>query len=86
MMDEHTDWVNQISYLEDSNTLLSCSNDTTVKIWKMPDEAVSSSQTEPVSLGSFHTLDHHDDYVRAMSYSAEANRLFSVSDDGTLVI
>ena len=35
-MDEHTDWVNQLVYLEDAEALLSCSNDTTIKLWKVP--------------------------------------------------
>ena len=35
MMDEHTGWVNQLIYLQDSDSLISCSNDTTIKIWKV---------------------------------------------------
>lgn len=90
-MDEHTDWVNQLMYLEQANSLLSCSNDTTIKLWKLPDEAGNLSDTSnklvaPATLGSFYTIDHHNDYVRAMSYSSEASRLFSVSDDGALII
>ena len=34
-LDGHTDWVNQIYWLSRADTLISCSNDTTIKIWKM---------------------------------------------------
>ena len=42
-MDEHTDWVNQLIYIQESDCLLeafdclvSCSNDTTIKLWMLP--------------------------------------------------
>ena len=81
-MDEHTDWVNQLIYLNEPNTLLSCSNDTSIKVWKLQPE----ESTEFVALNSFYTMDFHNDYVRAMSYSAPSSKLFSVSDDGRLII
>jgi WD40 repeat protein len=35
-LDSHTDWVNQIKLIPEArNTLVSCSNDTTIKIWKL---------------------------------------------------
>lgn len=33
--DGHSDWVNQIKHIEEANTLVSCSNDTTIKIWRL---------------------------------------------------
>ena len=33
-LDDHTDWVNQIKLIEEVNTLVSCSNDTTIRIWR----------------------------------------------------
>ena len=37
-LDSHTDWVNQIMLIPEArNTLISCSNDTTIKIWRMDD-------------------------------------------------
>ena len=32
--DGHTDWVNQIKLIEEVNTAISCSNDTTIRIWR----------------------------------------------------
>ena len=32
--DDHTDWVNQVKLIEEVNTLISCSNDTTIRIWR----------------------------------------------------
>lgn len=37
-------------------------------------------------LSSFYTIDCHMDYVRAMRYSKQKNRLFSISDDGKLLV
>lgn len=37
-------------------------------------------------MNSFYTIDSHSDYVRAMAYSKEPGRLFSISDDGQLMI
>lgn len=37
-------------------------------------------------LNSFYTIDCHLDYVRAMKYSKQKNRLFSISDDGKLIV
>mmetsp|Transcript_11822 Transcript_11822/g.19982 ORF Transcript_11822/g.19982 Transcript_11822/m.19982 type:complete len:893 (-) Transcript_11822:38-2716(-) len=99
-MDEHTDWVNQLIYLEESDALLSCSNDTTVKIWKMDSEVDSghyypcdfdfssspANQHPPRVLNSFYTFSGHKDYVRAMSFSSGIGRLFSVADDGHLIV
>ena len=39
-----------------------------------------------MKLNSFHTMDTHQDYVRAMAYAESKGRLFSISDDGTLVV
>jgi len=33
-LDDHSDWVNQIKYVEEVRTLVSCSNDTTIRIWR----------------------------------------------------
>lgn len=95
MMDEHTDWVNQLIYLPRCDALLSCSNDTSIKLWKLPqkqDELHLPSLTgevrqEPVRpINSFYTIDQHQDYVRAMAYSQSKSRLFSISDDGQFLV
>ena len=113
-MDEHTDWVNQLIYLENTEAVVSCSNDTTIKLWMLPftggnllpelsqaerDMGGTSASTvgpatSPVPgaggaalrVNSFYTIDSHQDYVRAMAYSKEPGRLFSISDDGQLMI
>lgn len=111
-MDEHTDWVNQLIYLENTEAVLSCSNDTTIKLWMLPftggalpellpadrDSAdigtagqgfaagAQGSGLAPLRVNSFYTIDNHSDYVRAMAYSQEAGRLFSIADDGQLMI
>ena len=79
-----------------TSLVLSCSNDTTIKLWKVGidgfDEGYHSYSSwnkldsSIDKINSFFTIDSHNDYVRAMSYSRQSGRLFSVSDDGTLII
>ena len=71
-LDEHTDWVNQIKLIEQTNTLLSCSNDATVKVWRLKDneEYMMGEATKNIKRqGAFSTLKDHSDYVRAIDYS-----------------
>lgn len=80
-LDSHTDWVNQIKLIPEArNTLISCSNDTTIKIWKLDNlHKIKSQQV----LKPFTTLDDHTDYVRAIDYG-RSGRLYSASDDGEI--
>lgn len=80
--------------------MLSCSNDTSIKLWMLPPAASGSLLPElatdqsklkeasgnELRVNSFYTINSHQDYVRAMAYSRESERLFSISDDGFLVV
>lgn len=57
--------------------VLSCSNDTTIKLWKVPDPNFTH-------VSSFYTINQHQDYVRSMIFCK--GRLFSISDDGHFAI
>jgi WD40 repeat protein len=50
-LDSHTDWVNQIMLIPEArNTVVSCSNDTTIKIWRMDDlKKVKQKRIKPFS-------------------------------------
>lgn len=109
-LDEHTDWVNQLIYLPTSEAVLSCSNDTTIKLWMLPQfsgnntstmlsdrensehsassqrQSLNSSSQSPLRVNSYYTIDNHADYVRAMAFSRDPGRIFSISDDGQLMI
>jgi len=50
---------------EARNTLISCSNDTTIKIWKL-DNLVKIREKK---LQPFCTLNDHEDSVRCMDFS-----------------
>jgi WD40 repeat protein len=80
-LDGHTDWVNQILLVPEArNTLISCSNDTTIQIWRLDDlNKIKSRKLKP-----FSTLNEHQDYVRCIDYSLASGKLFSCSDDGEL--
>lgn len=56
--DEHVDWVNDVLYLSISGAerLVSCSSDTTLKVWNVNDPSKS-----------LRTLDKHSDYVKALA-------------------
>ena len=68
--------------------MLSCSNDTTIKLWKLRDDDGASvpPPEQAQHLLSFHTFDVHTDYVRAMAISKQKGILFSVSDDGCFLM
>ena len=50
------------------------------------DESFQGKKDSYLRLNSFYTIDCHQDYVRAMKYSKQKNRLFSISDDGKLLV
>lgn len=50
---------------EARNTLISCSNDTTIKVWKMD----HLNKIKDKKLGPFSTLNDHEDSVRCIDYS-----------------
>ena len=59
--------------IDQANTLVSCSNDTTIKIWRLSpfDEYFdhAASQGSPMTMDTYSTLDDHTDYVRAIDYA-----------------
>ncbi len=67
---------------EARNTLISCSNDTTIKVWKLDQlNKIKDKKTVPYS-----TLNDHEDSVRCIDYSKSAGRLFSAADDGQILM
>lgn len=72
--DEHVDWVNDIVFLQGGERLVSCSSDTTVKVW-------NTARTD----SSLRTLTEHTDYVKALS-CVPANRVASASLDGSVIV
>lgn len=65
-LDQHTDWVNQIMLLPEArNTLISCSNDTTIKLWKL--DALNKLKDKKIA--PYSTLNDHEDSVRCIDYS-----------------
>ncbi len=67
---------------EARNTLVSCSNDTTIKVWKMDNlNKIKDKKTVP-----FSTLNDHEDSVRCIDYSKQQGKLVSASDDGQIFL
>jgi len=68
-----------------ADTLVSCSNDTTIKLWKIyPFEDVFSKCSQTIL--PYSTLNDHNDYVRTIVLAADSDKLLSASDDGVVNI
>jgi len=81
-LDGHDDWVNDIKLIPSARTLVSCSNDTTIKVWRLQD--TFNAQVETKRVLPISTLEDHEDYVRTICYSEASGRLFSAADNGVL--
>lgn len=71
--DEHVDWVNDVVLIEPYDRLISCSSDTTIKVWNAAD-----------SKKSLRTLVEHKDYVKALALVP--NGVASGSLDGRVLV
>lgn len=71
--DEHVDWVNDVVLIQEYNRIVSCSSDTTLKVWNASD-----------SRKSLRTLAEHTDYVKALTRMA--NGVASGSLDGRVLV
>lgn len=71
--DEHVDWVNDVVLIEEYDRLVSCSSDTTLKVWNAAD-----------SRRSLRTLVEHTDYVKALTLVP--NGVASGSLDGRVLV
>ncbi|CAG7850929.1 WD repeat-containing protein 48 homolog [Serendipita indica DSM 11827] len=71
----HSDWVNDILLCNHNRTLVSCSNDGTVKAWNPHDP---SGAMDP------HVLGRHADYARCLTTSSHQNWIASGGFDRTI--
>ena len=68
-----------------ADTLVSCSNDTTIKLWKLyPFQDIFTKSGKTIL--PYSTLNDHTDYVRSVVMAGETDKLISASDDGVLYI
>lgn len=95
-LDDHTDWVNQIQVIEEVNTLISCSNDTTIRIWRYKTADAYGRRNDEIRSKrgiqqhyrqpAFSVFQDHEDYVRSIDYVKSCGSLFSASDDGKVFL
>lgn len=65
----HFGWINDMKLLDDNQTIASCSNDLSIKLWNY-------------SSGAKSTLGYHDDYIKKIGYTkAHNNELVSAGLD-----
>ncbi len=85
--ENHIDWVNDIQIDKKRNLMISCSNDKTIKLWKIPD---LSSKDSPNGFESYYSTmslnKMHGDYIKAIAYSEKSGNLFSASLDGRILM
>ncbi|KAK5578007.1 hypothetical protein RB653_002956 [Dictyostelium firmibasis] len=70
---DHIDWVNDL-FFNDDNILVSCSSDSTIKIWNTDSERCLNS------------LKFHDDYVKVLAYAPKVNYFASSGLDSHIKI
>jgi len=84
-LEEHVDWVNDLLYLP-SGVLVSCSSDTTVKVWDMKD-MLFMSEDFIIPRSSSNTFAEHSDYVKALTaVDGRSGIVASGSLDGKIIV
>ena len=63
--------------------LISCSNDRSVKLWKLPDENEDYSEGY---FPKFYVNNLHSDYIKCLAYSEKTNSFFSAGFDGKILM
>lgn len=74
VLEGHNDWVNDIVLLNDNRTVVSCSSDTTVRIWRTHQDSGVLS------------LSQHTDYAKALAYSPGSQTVASAGLDHEVFI
>ena len=64
----HTDYVNSVAFSPDGTTLVSGSDDGTVRLWD-------------IASGEARVFDGHEDYVNGVAFSPDGSQVASASDD-----
>jgi WD40 repeat protein len=67
--------------------MISCSNDKTIKLWKIPELLIDNNNNAiesyccALSLNTF-----HEDYIKAIAYSEKSGNLFTAGLDGRILM
>ena len=82
-LDDHSDWVNGLIWLGSHERLISCSSDTTLKVWGKSRDGGGGRG----GMRCIETLDRHTDYVKAVDILDESRGFVaSGSLDGRVLI
>ncbi len=71
-LEGHSDWVRGCAFSPDGKNIVSCSKDSTLKIWDVESAELIA------------TLEGHSDWVRGCAYSPDGKWIVSASSDGML--
>lgn len=83
--ENHIDWVNDIQIDKKHDLIISCSNDKTIKLWKLPELESKEGSNSIESFYSHTNLNSlHGDYIKALAYSEKSGNLFTAGLDGRI--
>lgn len=80
----HEDRVYSVAFSPDGRFLTSGSSDRTVRLWALPDE--SESDTYPLEITPFQTLEGHTDRVLDVAFSPDGQYIASSSRDRNVIL
>lgn len=67
--------------------MISCSNDKTIKLWKLPELNCINNNDTIESYSSMMSLNtFHEDYIKAISFSEKSGNIFTAGLDGRLLM
>eukprot|EP01102_Stenamoeba_stenopodia_P005147 TRINITY_DN15658_c0_g1_i1.p1 TRINITY_DN15658_c0_g1~~TRINITY_DN15658_c0_g1_i1.p1 ORF type:complete len:354 (-),score=74.41 TRINITY_DN15658_c0_g1_i1:197-1258(-) len=91
--EHHTDWVNDLFVTKDGRNMVTCSSDSTIKVWDIAskrrnrkndgEQGQKKKKKQDVVVA---TLNNHTDYVKALAYSPHQNCFASAGFDCDIYI
>jgi len=98
--ENHIDWINDIQVSKKHNMFFSCSNDKTIKIWKIPDfvnninSNINTNSNNNINndgliesyYASLNLNNIHTDYIKSLAYSEKSGYLFTAGFDGKILM
>ena len=83
----HNDWVTGVVSTADGRNMVSCSHDTSLKVWHANSFQPGNGEEGAIKLcRPICSMVHHTDYVKGIAYSPASGQVASVGLDGNLFV